>query len=145
MVQAEQVLETFGFVIRITQGLRTTYEQQSLYQQGRTTPGKIVTYAKGGESWHNYGLAVDFVPMENGKPVWDRTHPAYAKTIEIAESVELVSGSHWPEPKTDFPHLQLTGTFPEAAPDSYARFLLTKGLSAVWDEVDLQLKITSKG
>ena len=142
MNQVEQILETLGFTIRISQALRTYAEQEAIYAQGRTSPGQIVTHARGGDSWHQYGLAVDFVPMENGQPVWDRTHPAYGKTIEIAESLGLVSGSRWPEPKTDFPHLELVGRFPEGAPDSYARYLLREGgCPAVWKEVDTELGI----
>ena len=49
--------------IRIVQGLRTIEEQNELYAQGRTRPGSIVTNAKGGSSYHNYGLAFDFVIM----------------------------------------------------------------------------------
>lgn len=49
-----------GIDIRITQGLRTIKEQDLLYAQGRTLPGKIVTNAKGGHSYHNWGLALDF-------------------------------------------------------------------------------------
>ena len=49
--------------IRIVQGLRTIEEQNELYAQGRTKPGPIVTNAKGGSSYHNYGLAFDFVLM----------------------------------------------------------------------------------
>ena len=49
-----------GIDIRITQGLRTIKEQDLLYAQGRTLPGKIVTNAKGGHSMHNWGLAIDF-------------------------------------------------------------------------------------
>ena len=41
--------------------LRTFAEQDELYAQGRTKSGKIVTKAKGGQSWHNYGLAIDVV------------------------------------------------------------------------------------
>ena len=41
--------------------LRTFAEQDGLYAQGRTKPGKIVTNAKGGQSYHNYGLAIDIV------------------------------------------------------------------------------------
>lgn len=47
--------------VRVTYSLRTFEEQQALYNQGRTTPGKIVTKAKAGQSYHNYGLALDFV------------------------------------------------------------------------------------
>lgn len=41
--------------------LRTFAEQDALFAQGRTKPGKIVTKAKGGQSYHNYGLAIDIV------------------------------------------------------------------------------------
>ena len=43
--------------VRIAQGLRTFAEQDALYAQGRTKPGKKVTNAKGGQSVHNYGFA----------------------------------------------------------------------------------------
>jgi peptidoglycan L-alanyl-D-glutamate endopeptidase CwlK len=46
--------------IRIVQGLRTFEEQDNLFSQGRTTPGNRVTNSKGGQSYHNYGLAIDF-------------------------------------------------------------------------------------
>ena len=45
-------------------GRRTMEEQAALYQKGRTTKGKIVTKAKPGESYHNYGLAFDWVPLK---------------------------------------------------------------------------------
>lgn len=40
---------------------RTFAEQDAIYQQGRTKPGKIVSQAKAGLSMHNYGLAIDMV------------------------------------------------------------------------------------
>lgn len=46
---------------RFAYTLRTFAEQDALYAQGRTKPGSIVTYAKGGQSYHNFGLAVDIV------------------------------------------------------------------------------------
>lgn len=49
--------------VRIVQGLRTFKEQDALYQQGRTTPGKIITNAHAGSSYHNYGLAIDFAVL----------------------------------------------------------------------------------
>lgn len=48
------------FIVRIVQGLRTIDEQNALYAQGRTKQGNIVTNAKGGSSYHNYGIAFDF-------------------------------------------------------------------------------------
>ena len=57
---AIQKANSLGIDFRITQGLRTIDEQNALYAQGRTKPGLIVTNAKGGQSFHNYGLALDF-------------------------------------------------------------------------------------
>ena len=50
-----------GIRLRFSQTLRTIEEQDALYAQGRTTKGKIVTNAKGGSSFHNWGLAFDIV------------------------------------------------------------------------------------
>lgn len=58
--------------IRISQGLRTFKEQDELYTIGRSKAGKKVTDAKGGQSIHNYGLAVDMVLIIDGKTAsWD--------------------------------------------------------------------------
>lgn len=58
--------------IRITQGLRTIAEQDIMYAKGRTSPGKKITNAKGGQSIHNYGFAVDICLIINGKMAsWD--------------------------------------------------------------------------
>jgi hypothetical protein len=49
-------------------GRRTMEEQAALYAKGRTAGGRIVTKAKPGESYHNYGLAFDWVPLkQSGK------------------------------------------------------------------------------
>jgi len=45
-------------------GRRTMEEQTALYSLGRTSPGKVVTKARAGESYHNYGLAFDWVPLK---------------------------------------------------------------------------------
>jgi peptidoglycan L-alanyl-D-glutamate endopeptidase CwlK len=49
--------------IRVVQGLRTKQEQDDLFSLGRTKPGKIVTNARFGQSFHCYGLAIDFALM----------------------------------------------------------------------------------
>jgi peptidoglycan L-alanyl-D-glutamate endopeptidase CwlK len=48
-------------ICRFAYTLRTDAEQDALYAIGRTKPGKKVTNARGGESLHNYGLAIDIV------------------------------------------------------------------------------------
>lgn len=52
-------------ICRIAYAIRSFAEQDALYAQGRTKPGKIVTNAKGGESYHNYGLALDIVLLKD--------------------------------------------------------------------------------
>ncbi len=65
-------IQAKGIDIRITQGLRTIAEQDALYAQGRTKPGAIVTKAKGGNSMHNFGLAVDFCLLhKDGTISWN--------------------------------------------------------------------------
>lgn len=56
---------------------RSAEEQTELYAKGRTTPGRIVTNAKAGQSAHNdfkngrrWARAFDVVPLRSGKPVW---------------------------------------------------------------------------
>lgn len=53
--EAEDELKNFR--LRFTYTLRTFQEQELLFSQGRTRPGKIVTNARAGKSFHNYGLA----------------------------------------------------------------------------------------
>lgn len=48
-------------ICRFSYTLRTFAEQDALFAQGRTKPGKIVTKARSGFSMHNYGLAIDVV------------------------------------------------------------------------------------
>ena len=66
---APLVLQRELFVVHT---LRTYDEQDALYEQGRTEPGKIVTNARGGKSWHNFGLALDFAFEQDGTqhPTW---------------------------------------------------------------------------
>lgn len=52
---------TGSAICRFAYTLRTFAEQDALFAQGRSKPGKIVTNAKGGQSYHNYGLAIDIV------------------------------------------------------------------------------------
>lgn len=52
-------------ICRFAYTLRSFKEQDELYAIGRTTPGKIVTNAKGGQSYHNFGLALDIVLLKD--------------------------------------------------------------------------------
>lgn len=61
---------TGNAICRFTHTLRTFAEQDKLYQQGRTTKGKIVTNAPKGRSYHNYGLAIDIALLIDKDNNW---------------------------------------------------------------------------
>ncbi|MNN28766.1 Peptidoglycan L-alanyl-D-glutamate endopeptidase CwlK precursor [compost metagenome] len=97
-----------GIYVLITQGLRTIAEQDALYAQGRTTPGSIVTNAKGGTSFHNYGLGVDYALLSaNGSTVSWTVNDAWRRVAEIAKSFGFEWGGDWTSFK-DYPHIQMT-------------------------------------
>lgn len=97
-----------GINILITCGYRSIDEQNKLYAQGRTTKGQIVTNAKGGDSMHNYAMAIDFVPLVNGKADWNNIE-LFKKIGHIGLKVGFDSyGGDWKSFK-DYPHLQWTG------------------------------------
>src|ERR1700692_426405 len=105
-----------GIDIRVVQGLRTWAEQTALYAQGRTTPGNIVTEARAGYSWHEFGLAVDIVPMNGPEPMWNNPD-IWDRIIAAGEVLGLTSGKAW----HDVPHFQLTGKFPATPTDEVRR------------------------
>lgn len=80
--------------VLITSTYRDAASQNALYAQGRTTPGKKVTNAKAGQSWHNHKCAFDFVPIVNGKAQWNDI-ATFTRCGEIAESVGLEWAGRW--------------------------------------------------
>ncbi len=60
-----------GLDVLVTQTLRDNEYQNYLYAQGRTEPGSIVTNAKGGESYHNFGMAFDICKNIKGEEYSD--------------------------------------------------------------------------
>ena len=105
---------------RITHSLRTFKEQNELYAKGRTklVDGEgnrigIVTKAKGGQSYHNFGLAIDFCIMASRLATWDISvdfdkdgKPDWMEVIDIFKRNGWESGADWKF--RDFPHLQKT-------------------------------------
>jgi len=111
-----------GIKLLVTQGLRTVGYQDDLYAQGRTQaqlnavglsdvtakPGmKRVTNARGGYSYHNYGLAFDIVVVkDNGELDWNTTS-LYNKVGTYGKTLGLEWGGDFKSIK-DRPHFQLT-------------------------------------
>jgi peptidoglycan LD-endopeptidase CwlK len=100
--------------ILITDDYRSYEEQDKLYEKGRSTPGQVVTHAEGGESYHNFGLAVDFaLQLENGNVIWDIGYDGngngqsdWFEVSEIAKELGFQWGGDWRGFK-DYPHLQM--------------------------------------
>lgn len=96
-----------GITVIITATLRDNEAQNALYAQGRTKPGKIITNAKAGQSYHNYGLAFDFCPMVDSKCAWNDTL-LFIKCGTIGESLGLEWAGRWVKFK-EMAHCQFTG------------------------------------
>lgn len=93
-----------GIAIKVISGTRTYDEQNALYEQGRSKPGRIVTNARGGYSNHNFGIAFDVGVFEGGRYIPES--PAYKAVGAIGMRLGLEWGGNW---KTiqDEPHFQL--------------------------------------
>jgi hypothetical protein len=92
----------------IDQTYRTFEESDKLYQQGRTTPGSIVSNAKAGQSYHNYGCALDFHLQVDGKDIWDENNPYWKVVVNIFKKHGFSWGGDFPGKFKDYPHLEYT-------------------------------------
>lgn len=94
-----------------TSTYRDIESQNALYAQGRTVKGAILTNARGGDSFHNYRVAFDVVPLRNGKPVWGALGDDWAlwrSVGAIGRACGLEWAGDWKKFK-EFPHFQFTG------------------------------------
>ena len=107
---------------RFAYTIRTFAEQNALYAQGRTrlfdANGKrlgVVTKAKGGQSIHNYGLALDIVLIKDNKTAswednvdFDKDGKAdWMEVVNILKSHGWTWGGDWKSFK-DKPHFEKT-------------------------------------
>lgn len=93
--------------LKVASGFRTFEEQDKLYAIGRPPPPiKKVTKSRGGESYHNYGLAVDiYIVQDNGLLDLEAIIPPEA--IKIAKEEGFAWGGDWENFK-DYPHFEMT-------------------------------------
>ena len=119
-VMAQAFLEAClanGINVLITSTYRDSESQNELYKIGRTVKGSniragkpmgdVVTKARGGQSFHNWRVAFDFVPILYGKAVWN-DDSLFLKCGEIGESVGLEWAGRWKSFK-ELAHMQYTG------------------------------------
>ncbi|AHL18993.1 endolysin [Listeria phage LP-083-1] len=100
----KEAYDRYGIGIIVSQGYRSIAEQNGLYAQGRTKPGNIVTNAKGGQSNHNFGVAVDFAIdlIDDGKI--DSWQPS-ATIVNMMKRRGFKWGGDWKR-FTDLPHFE---------------------------------------
>lgn len=89
-----------GVEVRIIDGNRTYAEQNKLYAQRPK-----VTNAKGGQSWHNFGLAFDFGVFKGTSYLGNSPH--YKTLGALAKDIPNTTwGGTWTK-LVDEPHIQL--------------------------------------
>lgn len=122
-----QLLETLAgqsMDVRVVQGLRTFAEQDELFKKRPK-----VTNARGGQSNHNYGLAVDLCPFKGGQPDWNDGN-AFNTIGREAKKLGLEWGGDWKF--VDKPHVQLSGMSIKQCFACYQK----NGLKEVWSTMD---------
>lgn len=100
--EANDVLKPQGIELIITSTYRDNASQDALYAQGRTRPGRIVTNAKAGQSFHNYKVAFDIALLYFGKPldptdnflIWD-TNKEYINLWNTMGALGKACGLEW--------------------------------------------------
>jgi len=148
-----EACKTDGFDFRVTSLYRSVEQQAILWRQSRTRltirskaetlrhdgfgfladileavgphTGPYVTNACCGESWHNYGMAFDAVPMVDGKSIM-KDKELWERFGSRAESIGLVWGGRWKN-FVDLMHFQLSqqnNPLRANNPDQIKRWLL---------------------
>ena len=88
------VMQDRGYNLVLVEGYRSPERQEELASSGRN-----VTHARGGQSKHQYGLAVDLAPMRDGHIVLSEQDPwalgAYQAMGEEAAKLGLTWGGNW--------------------------------------------------
>lgn len=93
----------------IVYGARTRETQAALYAQGRTTLGRIVTYAQPEQSAHCYGAAADIALLADHGGGWlPAEHEAWDVLASLVREASLVTGSDFKK-LVDRPHIELPG------------------------------------
>jgi peptidoglycan L-alanyl-D-glutamate endopeptidase CwlK len=91
--------------VRIKKAFRSWAEQDQLFAQGRWVQGNVVTNARGGDSYHNWGLAFDAAPYENAKISNDTEK--FIRMGYLGQQVGLQWGGTF-KSILDYPHFQYT-------------------------------------
>lgn len=109
-LQLVEAAKRKGILLIVMEGTRTAERQDKLYAQGRgDDAGKhpIVTHAKSGGSWHQYGLAFDVaIAGQSGQPTWPPGDDVWGTVGILGEELGLTWGGHFSPKKLDRPHFE---------------------------------------
>ena len=104
----DPVLRLLGLPI-VTEGYRSPERQDELYTRGRSAPGPIVTYKRGGESKHNTlpsrALDVAFL-LADGSVSWSGLLLSKFARLMKAADAQVRWGGDWQKFK-DRPHFEV--------------------------------------
>ena len=107
VLQIMKKMKERGYSLALLEGYRSPERQDNLAQMGT-----MVTKAKGGQSRHQYGLAVDLAPMKDGKVIISEKDPwaseVYAALGEEAKAAGVTWGGNWSF--RDYGHIEKTGS-----------------------------------
>ena len=113
-----------GLCIEVISATRGEEEQNALYAQGRTAPGRIVTNARFGYSNHNFGIAFDIGLFQGGQYVPES--PAYKAIGALGREIGLEWGGDW-QSIDDEPHFQLRPLWAKALTEGEMEAELREG------------------
>lgn len=132
----QQVAEAHGLSLGIVETLRSQERQRELYAQGRTEPGKIVTWTM--KSKHLDGRAVDFgLFRDEMREYVDEKQPLLCRRVyrQIADILAPL-GWRWGGDFGDDPHFEYIGQ-----PIKNPRPLPKEKEQATQDEKPMKLRI----
>ena len=95
-----------GIQIGIAQSFRSIAEQNALYAKGRTTRGPIVTQARGGQSNHNFGVAIDIFLYQDGALFLSPPDARLRRIVAAMKRRGMNWGGDWSR-FPDYPHFEL--------------------------------------
>jgi peptidoglycan L-alanyl-D-glutamate endopeptidase CwlK len=119
---AQKMWDAHRVIIRVTDGLREFEEQLKVWSKGRVKGAggkwyisdikKVVTHAMPGQSYHQYGLAIDSC-FQGSDPFLEKIDRKDATLLwnaygRFCKEVGLEWGGEWVGSKNDRPHCQLS-------------------------------------
>lgn len=127
-LEALKECQDFGYNVHIFETWRSLDRQESLYAQGRTKPGKVVTRAVPGKSFHLYGLAFDWAFKVGLNWSWDDSLP-FDKVV----SIFMAHGFDKP-PSFEQAHCQISGGL---TIEHIKRIVDRESLFGLWGHLEL--------